>query len=144
MHMQASRHVAVPCDRAFAVLADIERYPEFLPGWEAARILERRDDRLEVEQTVRAGPVPVRFRTSARLYPPHRLHIEGIEGPFHRLHIDWTLAPDPGKGCRIRLEVDVAVRFGPLSVLVERGFRHQARTLLDHFERRLEALASGT
>ena len=139
MRFVDERTLPAGCERVHAMLADIERYPEFLPGWEEARILARTHDRLQVIQTVRAGPVPLRFHTEARLTPQH-LRIRGCDGPFRRLTIDWWLEARGAEGCRVRLEVELDVRAGPLARLLEGRFRQQARGLLAHFARRLAAL----
>ncbi|HHO68225.1 MAG TPA: hypothetical protein ENK12_04245, partial [Gammaproteobacteria bacterium] len=44
------------CRQLFELVADIERYPDFLPGWRSARVLAREGGRLHVEQVVQAGP----------------------------------------------------------------------------------------
>ena len=139
MRFEDARTLVADCERLYAMVADIERYPDFLPGWEDARVLARTEEAMEVVQTVRAGPMPVRFRTHALTRPPRGLDIQGSDGPFRRLHIAWRFRPAED-GCRIELRVEVEARLGPLAHLIERLFRHQARELLDHFERRAHRL----
>ncbi len=38
------------CERVFDLAADIERYPEFLPGWIAAQVLRRQTHACDVHQ----------------------------------------------------------------------------------------------
>ncbi len=139
MRFEDARTFRSDCERLYAMVADIERYPDFLPGWEDARILVRTGEVMEVVQTVRAGPMPVRFRTRARTRPSRALDIQGSDGPFRRLHITWRFRPAE-EGCRIELRIEVEVRLGPLAHLIERLFRHQARELLDRFEHRARRL----
>jgi len=73
----------------FDLVADIERYPEFVPGWQEARILRKADDRRHVEQAVGIRGLVWRFRTEAELERPRRIEIHGAGGPVRRLHQVW-------------------------------------------------------
>ena len=78
-----------PGSDIFNLVADIERYPEFVPGWKEARVLSEDKDRRSVEQVVEAHGFVWRFRTEAVLERPHRIDIEGGGGPVRRLHQVW-------------------------------------------------------
>ena len=69
MHYCDSTQLPYPCERVFDMVADIERYPEFLPGWTHARILDRHDNRLHAEQQLQTGPAVFRFHSTALLEP---------------------------------------------------------------------------
>ena len=54
-------------------MLDIERYPEFVPGYLRAQVLRRGTDTLEVEQSVGVGPATVTFRSHAEFAPLQRI-----------------------------------------------------------------------
>jgi len=131
---RADRELPHPCAALFALIADVESYPTFLPLWRGARILRRNGDRLWVEQRIGAGPLRLRFHSRALLHPPEALRIEVADGPLRGSVIRWSLQPSD-TGCRVSLEV-VPVPFGgPLSRLVDR-FAPSPEAILSAFARR--------
>ncbi|MBF0247747.1 MAG: hypothetical protein HQL36_06700, partial [Alphaproteobacteria bacterium] len=68
-----------PIEVAFDVAADIERYPEFIPGCIATRIEDRDGNAWRVGNVFRFGPAPIPFKTRAVLVRPHALDIEAVD-----------------------------------------------------------------
>ncbi|HHB12090.1 MAG TPA: type II toxin-antitoxin system RatA family toxin [Chromatiales bacterium] len=131
-----------PCEQVYAVVADVERYPEFVPGWLDAKIVAHGDEGLRVEQELRLGPASWRFESVARLDRPHRIHIHAASGPFETLSIQWRFEP-LGTGCRVALELTARMRprllEGPYGALLDR----QAEMLWNVFARRVARLQAG-
>ncbi len=124
----------VAAERLYPLVADVERYPEFVPGWRKARVLERAGNEARVEQTLGLAGFPIRFTSRAFFDPPRRLQIRAESGPFRRLVIDWRFEPVEG-GCRVELQVDFELG----SLLLDRT----ARALLGTLGRRvMEAFES--
>ena len=63
----------------FELVLDVERYPEFVPGWHAVQILERNGNTLSVAQTFAIGPLTWRFTSHATFERPTRITIESTE-----------------------------------------------------------------
>jgi coenzyme Q-binding protein COQ10 len=99
----------------FDLVADIERYHEFLPAWSPVRIRQRRGDVLTVAQEIDLGILRLDFESRAELYRPERLRVSSSGGPFRELLLDWRFMPHPPDGCVIALAVSLEMR----SVLVE-------------------------
>ncbi len=128
--------IDAPADLVYRIVADVERYPEFLPDVSRA---ERRDD--VVSMTLRMGLIPVTLVTRARFTPPAAIELVQIEGPFRRFDARWTFAPDGGGtlvGYRADYELPLlgALFAGPTGFLLERATRSQIRA----FEGRVQAL----
>jgi len=120
----------------FDLVADVERYPEFLPGWRSARILERSGDRLLVEQELGLGALSWRFRTRAHFERPERITVETDEAPFDHMHQLWRFeATSPGT-TRVSLRIDYGLRGALLAAIVSRMFDAGFRQTLAAFERR--------
>ena len=140
MHYSDSTLLPYPCRQIFDLVADIECYPEFLPGWKQARILERNDNRLFVEQQLQTGPAVLRFHSTALLVPCSGIHITANDGPFQDLHIDWCFTPNVADHCRLALELQLAMKpglvNGALQILLGTG----SSELLPSFERRAHML----
>jgi coenzyme Q-binding protein COQ10 len=128
-------------EQIFDLVADIERYPEFLPGWVSARLDARRESRLAVEQVVGLGPVRIAFRSEALLVKPERLEIHCRSGPVRDTRIQWSFAPDPPNGCRAVLVVQTTPgRHGLRAHLSRRILAEGAPEVLGHFRRRAAVL----
>ncbi len=144
MQYHESKRFFCSCERIFSVVADIERYPEFLPGWSQARILRCGEAWLEVEQQLQLALFRIRFRSRARLVPCRRIVITGEEAPFGAISIEWEFAPRAGGShCDVSLRIELALRPGPLKPPLQRFLRHAGGALLQRFEERVREL-SGT
>lgn len=140
MHYFDSINMPYTCRQVFDLVADIERYPEFLPGWKQARIVERHADRLYAEQQLQTGPAVFRFHSTARLEPCSGIHISASDGPFRDMTIDWCFVPDEQSQCTVTLEMKLAMQPGltnsALKLLLEAG----SSQLLPLFEERARKL----
>ncbi|MEW6647456.1 MAG: type II toxin-antitoxin system RatA family toxin [Pseudomonadota bacterium] len=133
-----SRLLPYRCEQLFDLVLDIERYPEFVPGYSRARILRREADALEVEQHAGFGPAAFRFRSRAEFVAPERIAIRALDGPFRRLDVTWHFLPQDG-GCRVTAEThyELAPLLAPL---LQGGLALLAPRLLDAFARRAAEL----
>lgn len=127
-------------ERIYAVVADIERYPEFVPGWATTRIIRRQDRVCHVAQEIGLGPVHLSFVSQAELSPPEAIAISTRERPFKRFRLDWRFVQQ-GPGCEIRLDVDLELGAGLLRPLVEARFQATAARLIPLFLARTDALS---
>ena len=106
----AARTLPYSCEQLFDVAADVESYPDYLPGWVRARILERCGNRVRVEQQLGLKPLTLPFVTTAVFDRPQNISIHSDDGPFRFLQIDWSFEPaEPGL-CTVRLELRYRLR----------------------------------
>ena len=135
-------HRALPytASQLFELAADVERYPEFLPWWIAARVPRREGNVYHTDQVIGFGVFRVRFSSVTTLRPPHRIEVRATDGPFRRFDLVWRFDPAPERLCRVALAVDLAFR----SRLIEMTFAAALATELDRlmgaFERRARYL----
>lgn len=137
------RRLAYPRAAVFDLVADVERYPEFVPGCREASILRREGDELVVEQELGMRGWSWRFRTHARLERPHRITIETREEPFEHLHEVWRFEEAADARTRVVLEVNYALRSPLLRALATGLFDDGFRRTLEAFERRARERLSG-
>lgn len=138
-HFRFERHLPYPREPLFDLVADVEAYPEFLPGWRAARIVRREPAGFIVEQELGIRAWSWRFRTRARFERPERIAIESREAPFVHLEQEWRFAEHGDCGTGIVLEVDYALRGSLLRHLVRQLFDEGFRRTLGAFEARARA-----
>jgi len=121
----------------YDVVADIERYPEFVPACRRARILSRDDSRLTVEQEVGLSDWRWRFRTLAHLNRPEWIRIETDEKPFRHFRQLWQFEDRGSDACRLIVDVDYRLRGGLAQRLLSRLFDQALRKSVTAFERRV-------
>ncbi len=122
----------------FDLVNDIEAYPSFLPWCRRAAIVSRAEDELTATLEIARGALSKRFSTRNRLHPPQRIEMYLVNGPFRRLHGEWSFS-DYGQGlCNVEFELVfeyssklVALTLGPL-------FAHAADTLVEAFRERAQ------
>ncbi len=123
-------------EQLFDLVADVERYPEFLPWWVAARIRKRDGEVYYTDQVIGFGPIRERFPSKTVLKRPERIDVISDGGPFRHLEIQWTFEPAPRRGCLVGFHLDFELR----SKLVQRLFAlllsDAARRVVATFERR--------
>jgi ribosome-associated toxin RatA of RatAB toxin-antitoxin module len=123
-----------------ALINDIERYPEFVPGCTGARVLERLPDALVARLEVGRGPLRTAFTTRNRIDSGNRVTMELVEGPLRSLDGVWTLTPieRPGQpaGCRVTLDLSFELTGGLASLALGGLIERTAASLVDAFVRR--------
>lgn len=141
--VERSALVAHPSSRLYALVADVESYPQFLPWCRATAVHAYGADELEATIAIDFRGVRQTFTTRNRLDPERTISIALVRGPFRSLEGLWrfhALAPEASK-------VELTMRYEFASSLLERlagpVFNHIATTLVDAFIRRADALHPG-
>ncbi len=126
-------------EQLFALVADIERYPEFLPWCVAARIRERSTDFISADLVIGFKLFRERFTSNVKLDPPGRIDVTYAEGPFRYLNNHWIFERVPG-GCRIDFFVDFEFKSRLLQKAIELLFGEAVRRMVAAFEARARQL----
>jgi coenzyme Q-binding protein COQ10 len=124
----------------FDLVADIERYPEFLPWCVATRITERSDDRLVSEMVIGFKMFRERFVSRVKLdREGHRIDVSYAEGPFKYLTNHWLFEAHP-RGCMIDFFVEFEFRSRLLQKVIQVLFHEAVRRMVGAFEARARDL----
>ena len=147
--MTVTRHserrvVAYAPLQLFELVADVPRYPEFLPWCHAGRIRRHESPTVQIaELAIGFGPFHEKFasRVVLALDAPDgpRIDTTGIEGPFRRLVSRWVFHPHPD-GCLIEFELEFDFRSVLLQQTVRLLFAEAVRRMVSAFETRASAL----
>ena len=137
---EAGDNLPFTCEQMFSLVADIERYPDFLRWWVAARILRRDANVLTVEQSVGLGPVRVLFASQAVLQPPRRIDVTSVDPQFRHYQLAWIIEPLTGMGCRLKVTADCELRSGLLQSLIRGLLPSTIADVVSAFDRRAHAL----
>jgi coenzyme Q-binding protein COQ10 len=97
--MQLQKKLTLPYtqESLYTLIVDIEKYPTFISGCSAAKILERTSEFLRAELTVGYGPFKETFISKVYITPFDSIKAVGEAGPFHSLKVVWkfqALSPE--------------------------------------------------
>lgn len=123
-------------EQLFDLAADVERYPEFLRGWIAARIQKREANVYYAEQVVGFGPVRARFGSKAVLHRPVRIDVTSGDWPFRHFQLSWIFESQSGAGCRATLVAEVTLRLPWLQRAFDLGLSRTFTDAIASFEKR--------
>jgi len=138
------RHVSFTPREMFEVVADVERYPEFLPLCEGLTVHERKvsetGSTLTATMTVGYKAITERFKTHVTIDPEAGvIRVRHLDGPFTHLNNEWRFVA-AGSGCDVHFAIDYAFRSAMLSLIVGAAFDKAVRSYTDAFEARARAL----
>ena len=131
-----SADVPFPAPDMFSLVADIERYPRFLPWCRSATVHARTPTVVTASLEVARGPLRKSFTTRNRMVDPERIDIELVDGPFSRLDGRWSFDAMAARGCKVGFEMQFEISNRVLARVLAPLFEEIARTMVDAFCRR--------
>jgi coenzyme Q-binding protein COQ10 len=140
------RRLAHEAGHMFDLVADVERYPDFVPGCRAITIRRRRGGAhpqdLVAEMVVGYGLITERFTCRVTLdRPALAIDVDFIDGPFTELSNAWRFH-DLGDGtCEVDFTIDFKLTSRSLGRIVAVLFDRVFLRFVDAFEKRADALA---
>lgn len=127
-------------EQLFRLVAEVERYPEFLPWAVASRIRKREGNVIWADLVIGFKMVRERFTSKVVLDEPgRRIDVEYAEGPFHHLNNHWIFHPHPD-GCLVDFYVDFEFRNKVLQTIIGALFNEAVRRMVAAFETRAHQL----
>jgi coenzyme Q-binding protein COQ10 len=128
-------------EQLFDLVADIERYPEFLPWCVAARVRNRDGDMIAADLVIGFKMIRERFTSRVKLDRANlRIDVAYAEGPFRYLNNHWQFEPLPNGHCRIDFYVDFEFRSAILQKLIGVLFNEAVKRMVHAFENRARKL----
>jgi coenzyme Q-binding protein COQ10 len=129
----------------FALVADVEAYPAFVPLCQAivVRARERRGDSeiLVADMTVAYGPVRETFATRVTLDRPNlTIAAANLGGPFHHLDSHWSFTEEGTQACTVRFAIDYEFKSRLLGAAMGSVFDIAFRKLAAAFEARADVV----
>lgn len=136
-----TRIVPYPAELMYAVVSDVEKYPQFLPWVLALRVLSRRENGLTAEMAVGYGALRERYTSDVTLTPAiRRIDVTQIKGPFKALENHWQFTPQ-GEGCEVAFSILFEFKSRLLHSVAGAKFEKVMLKMADAFEARAAALS---
>jgi len=141
---KTERRVRHSPDQMFDLVADVDKYPLFVPLCEKLKVRRRvnaGDDGIAIlvaDMTVAYKIIRETFTSRVTLDRP-RLHIiaEYIDGPFSRLENHWRFAPE-GEGTIVSFSIDYEFKSRALALVMGAVFDAAFRRFAEAFEKRAD------
>ena len=139
------RHVAHSVDEMFSLVADVERYPEFLPFCQGHTIRLRRvrDDVELLTTDMTVGHLMFRetFRSFVALDRANsRILIAAADGPLRRLDGRWIFRSGNSGGCEVEFSMSYELASRALAVVMGPVLKAAFSNFVQAFERRAAAV----
>jgi len=126
-------------EQLFDLVADVERYPEFLPWCVGARILRRDGDVFTADVIVGFKMLRETFTSKVTLNRFSNIEVEYQKGPFKHLRNSWNFVPAEG-GCNIDFYIDFEFKSRLLRNIMGPLFGEAVRRMVGAFEDRANAV----
>ena len=124
----------------FALVTDIERYPEFLPWVIALRVRSHNDRETVADMIVGFKGLRESFSCRVHKQRPREVIVSYIDGPMKHLSNEWHFQPAEGGGCRVDFMVDFSFRSRVFEALAGQMFDKALRKMIAAFEARADDL----
>jgi len=125
----------------FALVADVPRYPEFLPWCSSGKVLEQHPEGMTAAIGMSFGGLHKSFTTRNQHVPDRRIALELVDGPFSHLDGTWDFTPvgdGSQRACRIEFTLNYGFASATLAALVGPVFDKIAGSLVDAFVKRAD------
>lgn len=142
---QVKRSALVPYSAAqmFDLVADVERYPAFLPWCTAAEVLGRDGELVTARLALRRAGASARFTTQNRLAPGEFLEMRLLQGPFRSLEGRWDFRAIGTAGSRVELEMRFETLGSLAGLLLGPAFEGACNQLVEAFGQRARQVYGG-
>jgi coenzyme Q-binding protein COQ10 len=136
------RHAAT---KMFELVADVEKYPQFVPLCSALAVKSRTEKNgtsiLVADMTVAYKIVRETFTSRVTLDRPNlKILVEYLSGPFKRMQNRWTFHPIGEEACDVEFFINYEFRSRALAVLMGPMFDAAFRRFATAFEQRADEI----
>ncbi len=142
---QETKILPYSAQQMYDLVADVARYPEFLPWNSAARINARRPipdgEIMEADLVISFKVFREKFASRVTLRPRiKRIETEYLDGPFRKMESHWLFRDRAEGGCEVEFFVDFEFRNAILQGIIGMVFNDAMQRVVRAFERRAAAL----
>ena len=128
----------------FDLVADVDRYQDFLPWCVASRVNSRKDNVIHADLVIGFKMFREKFTSEVTLTAPERIDVKYAHGPFKYLNNHWQFIPDEdGAHTTIDFYVDFEFRSRLLQTLIGAVFNEAVQRMVRAFEKRAHQIYGG-
>lgn len=145
-HFSTKRRVRHTAPNMFDLVADVEKYPQFVPLCAGMRVKSRSEKSegvtvLVAEMTVAYKLVRQTFTSRVTLDGPKlEILVEYLSGPFSRMQNRWTFTATADDACEVTFFIDYEFKSRTLAMLMGAMFDTAFRKFSAAFEKRADVV----
>ena len=124
----------------FALVNEIEAYPQFLPWCKSTVVHHRTHDEVRASIQIAKGGVQHAFTTLNRLQQDKMIEMRLVEGPFRHLEGFWRFEPVGNEGCRVKFDLEFEFSNKLISLTVGPVLQKIAESFIDAFSERAKEI----
>lgn len=138
--IRETRRLPYSREQMFDLVADVARYPQFLPWVIATRIRSDSEAEMVADMLVGFKAIREKFTSRVEKHRPDHLEVFYIDGPLKDLDNEWSFRALPDGGCEIEFSVDFSFRSAVFEALAGQYFDRAFRKMVEAFEQRADQL----
>ena len=127
-------------EQMFDLVADVKRYPEFLPWVVATRVRSDGETEMVADMLVGFSKLREKFTSKVHKDRPHMIDVDYVDGPMRELDNKWFFRPNPDGGCTVDFTVDFTFRNSIFEALAGQYLDRAFRKMVSAFEERAATL----
>lgn len=120
------------CEQMFKLIADYERYPEFIKVCSGSKTTSKSDNSVLAELQMSFSGLKQKFSTLTTFYPHEKITMELVEGPFKKLHGYWSFTPKSEQSCEVAVYMDYEMS-SILEMMLGSKFKKSIYSMVDSF-----------
>jgi ribosome-associated toxin RatA of RatAB toxin-antitoxin module len=123
----------------FDLVADVEKYPDFMPWCGGASVLARDDNGMKASITISLAGIRQTFTTRNEHDYPGLITLQLVDGPFSVLTGRWEFHALADDACKVIYTMEYAFSSRTLEAVVGPVFNRIATSFIDSFTQRAQA-----
>ena len=136
--IRKNTEVAYSAEEMYALVIDIESYPEFLPWCIQSQVHTGNERHSIASMSLAIGKIRYTFTTENYMVPGKSISIQLVKGPFKNLQGHWQFEPVDEKNCSIALRMNFEFKNRLLKHTLGRAFHLIIDSLVDAFAQRAQ------
>ena len=134
-------------DKLIEFVLDIEKYPEFIPFCDDAKVYERSDNgdsiNIIADLTIGKGPFKATYKSDVRFNKDtDTILVTNIEGPLKHLDNKWVFLKKDNF-TEISFDIDFEIKNKFLNIVMNKSFQYGLDKIADSFQKRANDLFKG-
>ncbi len=124
----------------YALVNDVESYPEFLPWCSEARVHASDDHHLRASLSMQASKLKYTFMTENTMQENEVINVRLVEGPFKQLTGSWQFEDRENGACFIKLQMQFEFKNRIVKMALDKTFNRIVNSLVEAFHQRARQL----
>ena len=127
-------------EEMFDLVADVDRYKEFLPRCEESRVVDRKNNTVVAEFRVQLGPAGISFTTRNEFVPHERIAISLLDGPFELFEGWWRFSSESTASCKVEFHLRFRFTHEHLDLIFDPFFQGATDKIIGAFKKRAQTV----